>query len=93
MVISGTTVIMFGGRDEETQREHSPRTFDMEYQQGVRSFTTYEDKPLYSCIANLSGNITNIESSGSTYYGQCQNTVPVGVYYNDVWSYELNCTR
>lgn len=87
LVLDGTRVILFGGRDDETRREHTPRTFDMQEVNGVRSFTTYEDHPMYSCSLNGS-QVTN-----STYYGHCDNNVEVGLYYNDVWAYELNCTR
>lgn len=94
MVLDGTRIILFGGRDDETYREHTPRTFDIEELEGARSFTTYENRPLYDCIkpANWSASL-NGSSNSSAYYGTCLNSVEVGVYYNDVWVYDLNCTR
>jgi hypothetical protein len=91
MVLDGTRVILFGGRDDETVREHTPRTFDIQEIAGVRSFNSYERLPVYTCELNS----TNAKAANSTgpYYGGCMNNVTVGLYYNDVWVYELNCTR
>jgi len=80
-------MILFGGRDDETRRAHSPRTFAIQEVGGARSFTTYEDLPMYTCTVN------GTDINNSSYYGTCENTVEVGVYYNDVWAYDLNCTR
>ncbi len=35
------------------------------------------------------------DASGSTNSSEetCSTTVAVGLYYNDVWEYDLNCTR
>jgi hypothetical protein len=95
MVLDGTRIILFGGRDDETFREHTPRTFDIEELDGARSFTTYESLPLYDCIkpANWSQGVNGTSAANGTYYGSCLNQVEVGVYYNDVWVYDLNCTR
>jgi hypothetical protein len=88
MVLDGTRIILFGGRDDETRREHTPRTFDVQEVEGARSFTTYDRLPIYGCVPS-----DPHASPNETYYGECDNTVPVGLYYNDVWMYDLNCTR
>ena len=95
MVLDGTRIILFGGRDDETRREHNPRTFDIAEIGGVLSFPTYDDLPLYDCIqpSTNSSNHTSRANLTRPWYGACENTVPVGLYYNDVWVYDLNCTR
>ena len=44
-----TIVIMFGGRDNINTFTHIPRTYNVEKQDGVIVFTTYEDKPVNAC--------------------------------------------
>jgi len=39
-VLSGDSILMFGGRDNEITREHVPRTFNIEEEEGELLFTT-----------------------------------------------------
>lgn len=66
---------------------------------------SYDEKIVLECQANaLENNVTfdssasssaSTSSNGSTNStGEtCSTTVAVGLYYNDVWEYDLNCTR
>ena len=87
--LDGSRLILFGGRDDDIVREHTPRSFKAQEVEGVRSFTTYESAPLYEC--NIPENST--WDGNSTYFGECENYVPTALIYNDVWMYDLNCTR
>lgn len=72
---------------------------------GTLEFVSYDEKIVLECQENaLENNITFGSSSGSTSSaptnssGQntadsCSTTVAVGLFYNDVWEYDLNCTR
>lgn len=40
LVLSGDSILMFGGRDNEITREHVPRTFNIEEEEGELLFTT-----------------------------------------------------
>ena len=47
MVLSeGTKLIMFGGRDNEMQRQHVPKTYNIEEIEGALEFQTYTDYPV-----------------------------------------------
>ncbi|CBN78621.1 conserved unknown protein [Ectocarpus siliculosus] len=107
MVLAGndSRVIMFGGRDNEIVRQHIPRTYEVTRQDGTLEFVSYDEKIVLECQENaLENNVTfdssasssvSISSNGSTNStGEtCSTTVAVGLYYNDVWEYDLNCTR
>ncbi|CAM9806227.1 unnamed protein product, partial [Ectocarpus sp. 4 AP-2014] len=107
MVLAGndSRVIMFGGRDNEIVRQHIPRTYEVTREDGTLEFVSYDEKIVLECQANaLDNNVTfdssasssaSISSNGSTNStGEtCSTTVAVGLYYNDVWEYNLNCTR
>lgn len=57
-------------------------------------FTTYEDKPVLECQNYLLGeNYTYSDSDGTLNCTGVSLTTTVGLYYNDVWAYNLNCTR
>eukprot|EP00952_Eustigmatos_sp_NYUAD-ZCMA_P008584 35753-Eustigmatos_ZCMA.PRE.1 len=64
MVLDGTRIILFGGRDDETEREHTPRTFGVTEVDGVRVFDTFERSPIYNCVMpNSSSNATSVNST------------------------------
>ena len=91
MVLYGTRAILFAGRDNEGQRNHVPRTYQISNINGSLEFTTYDEEPVPAkCKAGADGNET---AAGGNHSEECVNMVDVGLYYNDVWSYELNCTR
>mmetsp|Transcript_24240 Transcript_24240/g.48206 ORF Transcript_24240/g.48206 Transcript_24240/m.48206 type:complete len:1055 (-) Transcript_24240:30-3194(-) len=114
----GSRLIMFGGRDNEIQRQHVPKTYNIIEVEGTLEFQTYEDypvssnynascKPIKTCIPLTDAESGNTETcSYSWSYGgdtsemsqeaikakedQC-GFVPAGLFYNDVWEYDINC--
>eukprot|EP00602_Paraphysomonas_sp_CaronLab_P006179 CAMPEP_0185022774 /NCGR_PEP_ID=MMETSP1103-20130426/5476_1 /TAXON_ID=36769 /ORGANISM="Paraphysomonas bandaiensis, Strain Caron Lab Isolate" /LENGTH=939 /DNA_ID=CAMNT_0027554999 /DNA_START=122 /DNA_END=2940 /DNA_ORIENTATION=- len=92
LVLAGDYLLMFGGRGNEAQLEHVPRTYNVERLNGTIQFTTYEDKPVIAChdLANEYFTKEEQEAIGCT---SNSTTVTVGLFYNDVWAYNLKCTR
>lgn len=119
MVLYGTQIIMFGGRDRELQRNHQPMTYRLRNENGTLVIRDDEyEIPISECVVDSgtnssgdddyaagdddyftdddgsSGNsTTNSNSTTTSSSTACLNMIDVGLYYNDVWSYELNCTR
>lgn len=73
---------------------------------GTLEFVSYDEKIVLECQANaleknatLDSSNSNSDSDSSTNGSTnstgetCSTTVAVGLYYNDVWEYNLNCTR
>ena len=46
MSMLGSRLIMFGGRDNEIQRQHVPKTYNIIEVEGSLEFQTYEDYPV-----------------------------------------------
>ena len=46
MSMLGSKLIMFGGRDNEIQRQHVPKTYNIIEVEGSLEFQTYEDYPV-----------------------------------------------
>ncbi|CAN0140143.1 unnamed protein product, partial [Discosporangium mesarthrocarpum] len=55
---------------------------------GSLEFVSYDEKSVLQCQYNTLNNLT--EGNGTE---TCSLDVTVGLYYNDVWGYDLNCTR
>lgn len=81
-----TKVIMFGGKDNDIRRTHTPKTYEITRKDGSLEFVNYNDKYVLDCQAALIADPT----SGD---GTCTLDTPVGLYYNDVWEYDLSCDR
>ena len=112
-----TKLILFGGRDNDMQRPHVPRTFELENLNGTLEFSTYEDKPVIpsydpSCepekICVTLTNSTSGNTEACTYSWNASHAkslddkirhekecgyTEVGLFYNDVWMYDLGCKR
>ena len=112
-----TKLILFGGKDNDMQRPHVPRTFELESRNGTLEFSTYEDKPVIpfydstceptkTCVTLT--NATSGNNEACTYSWNTNTTLTldekirhekecgyteVGVLYNDVWMYDLSCSR
>ncbi|KAG5189572.1 hypothetical protein JKP88DRAFT_259972 [Tribonema minus] len=82
----GNTVVMFGGRDNDRTRRHVPHTYEVTRVDGTLEFVSYDEKPVIECQEDLI-------NAGNTSSGSCSLEVPVGLYYNDVWAYNLTCKR
>lgn len=113
-----TKVVLFGGRDNQVHRPHVPKTFDIEDDEGLLSFATYDEKPVFdtydaeacqpvktcvylngtedeeACSYSWDHELREGMSSGQRdYKEEVCGFVTSGLYYNDVWVYDLNCTR
>jgi len=82
MVLYGTQILLFGGRSNEVKRQHVPMTYEIEDVDGVLEFVSYDKSSV------LAGVCTEVNGTM-----ECDNDVDVGLYFNDVWSYELDCER
>ena len=68
---------MFGGRSNEVRREHVPKSYEIKDVDGVIEFKSYDGARINA----------NCSAAGA----DCDD-IDVGLYLNDVWAYELNCT-
>lgn len=84
---------MFGGRGNEAELEHIPRTYNVEKRDGRIIFTAYEEKPVLSCHNSLLGENFTYSADDIVNCTDSSLTTTVGLFYNDVWAYNLNCTR
>ena len=73
VIREGRWVILFGGRSNDIQKLHEPKTYEISEDQGVLYIDNYENKKL--------------ESS----YKTGDSNVNIGLYYNDIWAYPLDC--
>ena len=55
-------------------------------------FTTYEDKPVSACH-DLKNEYFTVEEQQALGCTGNETTVTVGLFYNDVWAYNLDCDR
>lgn len=96
MVLFNTMILMFGGRSNEVRRNHVPKTYEIEDVNGTIEFVSYDRNPIIdgTCFltnASIPSAWSNDAQNESQYV--CENQIDVGLYFNDVWAYELNCTR
>jgi hypothetical protein len=88
----GDYIFLFGGRGNDAQKEHVPKTYNVEKVDGQISFTTYTEKPVSPC-----DDPENIYWSKESQAGCSSETssgiIDVGKIYNDVWMYRVNCLR
>lgn len=91
LVMFNDTVYTFGGRGNPEFVTHDPRTFSTERVNGTVQFASYSQKHVVPCL-DPSGNPLNIKGLTPEQYEECY-TTQVGTSRNDVWYYNLNCTR
>ena len=84
------SIFVFGGRSDTASVAHDPRTFSTERVDGTVVFTSYSQKHVIPCL-DAAGQQQNVAALSPQAYAACYNTT-VGVYMNDVWYYNLNCT-
>ena len=72
---NGEKLILFGGQSDDTRKAHDPMSYKIEEINGTLQFVDYMKRPV------IEARIVNETV--------INNTVPVGVYFNDVWQYEL----
>jgi hypothetical protein len=85
------SLFIFGGRArEKRQMLHDPKTFSTNRsEEGIVEFTAYNDKHVTAC---LDANNEQIENVSSPEYRRCYE-ITVSEYRNDLWVYNVNCTR
>ncbi|KAH8092270.1 hypothetical protein JL720_5238 [Aureococcus anophagefferens] len=90
MVLFNTMILMFGGRSNEVRRNHVPKTYEIETVNGTIDFVSYDKNPIVDARA-----VDDSPEAAATLPAHyvCDNQIDVGLYFNDVWAYELNCTR
>ena len=107
MVLNNTKIILFGGRDNEKIRNHAPKSYKIENVAGELQFKTYDQGdvlPLCSelteavaasspCCEAYNDDLVDTYSSDIDSDTSCINMIPTGGYFNDVWTYELDCLR
>lgn len=87
-------VVMFGGRDNDNNTEHIPRTYDVEIVDGRIAFTTYDQKPVSPCNdAEEQIYWTLTEEEKQACLDDPIDKINVGVIYNDVWAYKITGPR
>jgi len=92
---------LFGGRSDDITVEHDPRTYDVERVNGTYVFTTYDGKHVKTCGGNASdydplppgANMSSPEVAARVAARAACYNVSIGTARNDVWRYDLNCTR
>jgi len=114
-VLLGTKLVLFGGRSNEGQKSHVPKSYKIADVDGILEFETYDDRPvspLYNETAEGCGMKKECQMVGGeetcSYAWEVDEDaneedkmrkeaecgyVPIGLYYNDVWEYNLDCTR
>jgi len=88
-------IFLFGGRGTQILRAHNPKTYEVIEVNGTLEFLTYDQNPVNECNEETSNSSSSPYSftGTSTENGNCSNYVTVGLYYNDVWEYDLDCER
>ena len=115
-----TKIVLFGGRDNEVQKPHVPKTYELIDDEGILKFESYDQKPVregydplscqpkIKCIDLQGAKSGNNETCSYSWdhiltddmtdpqrerkEEEC-GFATSGVYYNDVWMYDLECTR
>lgn len=83
-----TYIIMFGGRDNDKTSVHIPKTYDLQRINGSLVFTTYDAMPVNPCN-DVNGTFYSAAQRQTCAANTSSSVIPVGVFYNDVWSYKL----
>ncbi|KAA0145626.1 hypothetical protein FNF29_08455 [Cafeteria roenbergensis] len=79
MVLINETAFLFGGRANDIAVPHVPKTYEVSEENGQLSFTTYDQNLVLACDGNRT-------------FDECYN-ISIGLLFNDLWSYDLDCTR
>ena len=95
MALYGSKIIVFGGQSDDTWVPHIPKTYGIQRRNGTLEVTTYEEAPVSDCspepsIEECRAKCT-LDPGGGELCPRC--CIRVGKYFNDVWQYDLNCTR
>ena len=85
------------GRANEIRKEHIPKSYTVEDQDGTIEFASYSER-VYDCKYHLrkrqfiDPNAT-LDTENCTAELAERSIIPASFLWNDVWMYDLNCTR
>jgi hypothetical protein len=83
----GTYIVLFGGRDNDGNLTHIPKTYNVDKDgDGSLIFTTYDEKPVDPCFDEDNIYFTDADKVNCD---QKSTNVPVAFIYNDVWAYKV----
>ena len=98
MILWGTQIVLFGGRNSEIQKRHVPMTYRLSSDNSTdREFESYSER-VYDCETLLrerrfaqdpSAKLEDVNCSADTLGEQ----ITASYIWNDVWMYDLNCSR
>lgn len=91
LLLFNDTVFLFGGRGNDVTVAHDPRTFTAVRVNGTVAIESYNSTHVVQCVDPMTGE----ELDPDTHPSICapQYEIPVGLYFNDLWTYPLNCSR
>lgn len=93
LMLWNQSIYLFGGRGNEISTIHDPKTYQIGKINGTLFFETYDQKHFKECFDDAGiGNNDPASNLTAAQYAACYD-IRVGTYFNDVWSYDLNCTR
>jgi hypothetical protein len=89
MVLHDTQIILFGGRNDEIQKTHIPKTYNVKDNQGTMDISTYWD-PVYDCdyllrkeqFTNPNATIDSIDCNNTL---KKRSVIDTTFLWNDVW--------
>lgn len=95
-----TYIVLFGGRSNDDQVLHVPKTYDIDSVDGTIEFTTYDEKFVNPCHDIKNEFYSVDEQVNCWFYTGAANAtegltlddvamINIGVVYNDVWAYKL----
>jgi hypothetical protein len=75
LVLIDDVVYLFGGRSNDIEVLHVPKTYEVSEVNGQLTFTTYDQKLVKEC-------------DGGRTFQECFN-ITIGLLFNDIWAYPL----
>ncbi len=85
MVMYKSQVIIFGGRTDDSSLPHTPKSYEIHQVNGKLEFKTYDEKPVIKTC-----NESDVDNDAENCIPSEEQWSPIGVYYNDVWSYDIS---
>ena len=81
----GKYAILFGGRGTDTKAFHQPKTYELLEDEGNLFIEEYNDQ----VVPGHQKKCKNVSACADN----DRYTIEVGVFYNDVWAYDIECER
>eukprot|EP00924_Labyrinthula_sp_SR-Ha-C_P014447 snap_masked-scaffold_20-processed-gene-5.83-mRNA-1 protein AED:1.00 eAED:1.00 QI:0/0/0/0/1/1/3/0/763 len=89
--INKTYIVLFGGRGNDYLSFHEPKTFELVSVRGRLEISTYDQKILEQPSKNRKFGSTKLSNTSYLNYteSEIKKLAPVGLFYNDVWLYDV----